>query len=123
MWLEYLKIARKALGGHAFRSSLTVLSITVGTFSIVVMSSLAESGLTTLRKGVEEIGGARVLFVERKPPERAEKKAGSWSKGITLQDRDAISASIPHLAGRSMYASLWRREVTGDSGRGGRTDG
>jgi putative ABC transport system permease protein len=90
MWIEYLKIAQKVLRTHKFRSFLTVLSITIGAFSIVVMSSLAESGLRSLAKGIEELGGARMMFVERKPPERAELKASSWTKGITLQDRDAI---------------------------------
>ena len=44
MWFEYLKIAQKVLRAHKFRSALTVLSITVGAFSIVLMTSLAESG-------------------------------------------------------------------------------
>lgn len=116
MWLEYLRIARTALGAHRFRSALTVLSITIGAFSIVAMSSLAASGLRSLRRGVEELGGARMLFVERKQPERAVKKVGSWSKGITLQDRDAVFAAVPYLVGKAMYASLWRKEVRADSG-------
>ena len=45
VWFEYLNIARKVLVAHKFRSLLTVLSITIGAFSIVVMSSLAQSGL------------------------------------------------------------------------------
>ena len=64
MWFEYLIIARKVLYGHKFRSLLTVLSITIGAFSIVLMSSLAQSGLTTLFRGIEELGGGRLLFIE-----------------------------------------------------------
>jgi len=57
MWLEYLIIARKVLFAHKFRSLLTVLSITIGAFSIVLMSSLAQSGSTTLFRSIEELGG------------------------------------------------------------------
>jgi len=122
MWLEYLRIAQKVLRAHKFRSFLTVLSITIGAFSIVVMSSLAESGLSSLKRGIEDLGGSRLMFVERKPPERAEKKGVSYTKGITLQDRDTVFGSLPHLSGKSMYASLWRRDVLADSGKSGRTD-
>ena len=122
MWLEYLRIAARVLRAHKFRSFLTVLSITIGAFSIVVMSSLAESGLSSLKRGIEDIGGSRLLFVDKKPPERAEAKAVSWTRGITLQDRDAIFGALPHLDGKSMYASLWRRDEVADSGVTGRSD-
>src|ERR1700752_4032430 len=122
MWLEYLRIAQRVLRAHKFRSFLTVLSITIGAVSIVVMSALAQSGLSSLKRGIEEGGGARMMFVERKPPERAENKAASWSKGITMQDRDAIFSSLPHVTGKSMYSSLWRRDVLADSGVNGRID-
>src|SRR5579885_792780 len=121
MWIEYLRIAQKVLRAHKFRSFLTVLSITIGAFSIVVMSSLAESGLSSLARGIEDLGGARLMFVERKPPERAEKKGVSYTKGITLQDREVVFDSLPHLTGNSMYASLWMRDVLADSGTSGRT--
>jgi len=55
MWLEYINIARKVLVAHKFRSLLTVLSITIGAFSIVVMSSLAESGLSSLARGLAAV--------------------------------------------------------------------
>src|SRR2546430_1881550 len=64
MWFEYLRVAQKALRAHKFRSLLTVLSITIGAFSIVLMSSLAESGLATLSKGVEG-RGSRALALGR----------------------------------------------------------
>src|SRR5947209_8006378 len=63
MFYEYLRIAVRVLRAHKFRSSLTVLSITIGALSIVLMSSLAESGSTTLFQGLEEIGGGRLVCV------------------------------------------------------------
>ena len=122
MWFEYVRIAQKVLRAHKFRSLLTVLSITIGAFSIVVMSSLAESGLTTLAKGIEDLGGGRLIDVGVKAPERAEEKQASYSRGMTVADRDVVFASLPHVVEKSMYTPLWRKDVVGDSGVIARTD-
>src|SRR5260370_40747719 len=97
MWFEYLNIARKVLVAHKFRLLLTVLSITIGAFSIVLMSSLAQSGSTTLFRAIEELGGGRIIMVGPKEVEREEGKASSYTRGITLQDRDVIYDSVPHV--------------------------
>src|SRR6476646_5196940 len=97
MFFEYLNIARKVLIAHKFRSSLTVLSITIGAFSIVLMSSLANSGLTTLFRGIEELGGARLILIAPKPAEREEAKQSSYMRGITGDDGELIFARAPHV--------------------------
>jgi len=122
MWLEYLRIARKVLWAHRFRSLLTVLSVTFGAFSIVLMSSLAESGLNTLAKGLEDLGGARLVDVGANKPERAENKMVSYSRGITVEDREVLFQAVPFVVERSMFSELWRRDVAGDSGVFTRTD-
>ncbi len=122
MWLEYLNIARKVLVGHKFRSLLTVLSITIGAFSIVVMSSLAQSGLTTLFRGIEELGGGRLIFIAPKQPERAENKTASYTRGLTVEDRDIVFSRLPHVAEHSMFTPLGRKEMVSDTGRIKRTD-
>ena len=122
MWWEYLRIARRVLSAHKFRSTLTVLSITIGAFSIVVMSSLAESGLTTLKAGIDEIGGARLLDLGAKPPERSDRKRGSYFRGLTQEDRNALFAALPHLQAKAMWSSLWRRDIVGDTGKFSRSD-
>jgi putative ABC transport system permease protein len=122
MWLEYLRIASRVLRAHKFRSLLTVLSITIGAFSIVVMTSLAESGLSTLARGIEDLGGARLVEVFVKPPERAENKRTNYGKGITVADRDVLFDSLPHVVERSMWTSLWRKDAASDAGTLTRTD-
>jgi putative ABC transport system permease protein len=122
MWIEYLRIAQKVLRTHKFRSILTVLSITIGAFSIVLMSSLAQSGLTTLVKNIEEIGGARLLFVSGKKPQRMERKAENYNNGITLADRDLLYEALPHVVTHSTYTQRNRRDVLGDTGENGRVD-
>src|SRR6266542_5240534 len=122
MWFEYLIIARKVLYGHKFRSLLTVLSITIGAFSIVLMSSLAQSGLTTLFRGIEELGGGRLLFIAPKPAERGEAKQASYTRGLTVEDRDLVFSRLPHVVEHSMFTALGRKEMVSDTGRMKRTD-
>ena len=122
MWLEYLNIARKVLVAHKFRSLLTVLSITIGAFSIVVMSSLAQSGLTTLFRGMEELGGGRLIFIAPKQAERGEAKQSSYSRGLTVEDRDLVFSRLKHVVEHSMFTPLGRKEMVSDTGRIKRTD-
>jgi putative ABC transport system permease protein len=120
MWLEYLRIALKVLRSHKSRSALTVLSITIGAFSIVLMTSLADSGLKTLWAGVEEIGGARLMAVWRKPPDAMESKQMSYSRGLTREDADALR-DLPHLRLLTENVTL-RKTVHSDAGRQVNTD-
>jgi putative ABC transport system permease protein len=122
MLFEYLRIARKILVAHKFRSGLTVLSITIGAFSIVLMSSLAESGLTTLWKGIEELGGGRLVWLISKNVERGEAKHASYTRGITSEDRDLLMARLPHVVEHTWFASPGRRELVSDDGTETRSD-
>lgn len=110
----YFRIAVRALRAHLFRSFLTTVSILIGGFSIVLMSSLASSGLATLSRGIEELGGAHLLFVGEKKPERMERKTTSYSAGITMKDRDVLFESIPHVVSRTMYVTMGQIGISGD---------
>ncbi len=120
-WREYLRVALRALRANRFRSLLTVSSITLGAFSIVFMSSLAQSGLTTLARDIEELGGARIIMIAPKKAERSPKKGGSPGF-ITTRDRDRLYAALPHLKAATMFSTLDRRDISNDQGRTGRTD-
>jgi putative ABC transport system permease protein len=113
---QILRMATGALSANRARSTLTVLSITIGAFAIVVMSSLAESGLLTLSKGVEDLGGARIIMVWQKWPEKGENKQFAYARGLSLADRERVFEGIPHVAGVSLYKSLGPQEVTAESG-------
>lgn len=122
MWREYVRIALRALRAHKFRSALTVSSITLGAFSIVLMSSLATSGLTTLAHDIEELGGARIIMIAPKAPERVPNKEGSAPGLITPKDREILWEALPHTAAKSMYATLDRKDAINDRGDTARTD-
>src|SRR5262245_10831697 len=122
MLIEYLRIAKRALLAHKFRSFLTVLSITIGAFSIVLMSSLAQSGSTTLFRSFEELGGGRIIMVGPKEVEREEAKASSYLRGLTIQDRDLLFSAVPNVVERTMFSRLGRKDAIADNGRMVRTD-
>ena len=121
MWIEHVRIAWRALSGHALRSLLTVSSIMVGALAIVLASSLAEAALRTLMRNIEELGGARLVLLAPKVPERAEKKAAA-PRGFEARDRELVTAGVPHLAGHALYAGLGMRDARSDAGRVARTD-
>lgn len=114
--METLRLAAGALAQNRGRSLLTVLSILIGAFAIVVMTSLAESGLLTINRGIEELGGARILFVLQKAPERGDGKQFAYRSGLVLADRDRILTGLPHVAGASMFSRIGRREVMNETG-------
>ncbi|WP_437681751.1 ABC transporter permease [Sorangium sp. So ce131] len=122
MWTGYLVIAAKALSAHRLRSMLTVLSITIGAFAIVLMSSLAESGITTLSRGIEETGGARLILLAPKVPERAEGKQGMYPPGFERRDKERLFAGVPHVTEVVMFASLGMQDILSEQGKQARTD-
>ena len=111
LFYEFLRVGWTVLSMHKFRSALTLLSIAIGTFSIVLMSSLATSGTTTMTRGLEDVGGARMVIVFPKEPEQAEKKRASYSRGLTLDDTNALRGRIPNLRALSMMTEMGDQEV------------
>lgn len=116
-----LRGAVRALAAHRFRSLLTVSSITLGAFSIVLMSSLAGSGLTTLIRDVEELGGARILIFAPKKPEREAARAAE-ARPLSVHDRDHLAEALPHVEAMTLYTSLDRQEVQTAEGVRARAD-
>jgi putative ABC transport system permease protein len=111
MFWEFLRIGLGVLRAHKFRSALTVLSITIGAFSVVVMSSLAKSGIATIARGIEDIGGARMVIFFPKAPERAERKRANYFRGLTPEDADALRGNVPGAVLFEMHSELGQRDV------------
>jgi putative ABC transport system permease protein len=122
MWWTRLSLAAHSLRAHSLRTLLTVASIAIGCFGIVAMTSLAESGLSTLARSIEDMGGARLLLFEAKPPERQEDRVGAYRHGLTLQDRDRAFSDLPGVLGVSLTAVLGARDVESDAGKSASTD-
>ncbi|MFC1849014.1 ABC transporter permease [candidate division CSSED10-310 bacterium] len=109
MLREYLNISWDTLRQHRFRTFLTLLAIVLGSFSIVLMTSLAESGLATIMSGVESLGGSRIIFIGPKQPERAKDKA-FYSRGLIPEDITLIKEQVPYVERVSSIKTLNSRE-------------
>jgi putative ABC transport system permease protein len=122
MFVQGLKIAWGALSARKGRSLLTLSTVGIGCFAIVLAASLAASGLASLKQSVEELGGARLIFVTPKVPESGEKKQGESDGEIGEEDRDALAAGVPHLEALTHFAGLDEHDATSDVGRSSRAD-
>lgn len=120
--MDDLRVAAKSLWTHRFRSGLSLLSVAIGAFAIVLMSSLALSGFETLRRGIEDLGGARLMLVVPKEPMRAKVKAHAFERGLTRLDQDQVFSGLPHLADHCRFASMRDKRVIGDDGKSARAD-
>ena len=116
MAADYVRIAGRVLFAHKLRSLLTVVSITIGAFSIVLMTSLADSGLNTIIKDVEDMGGARLLLITPDTPEKAKDKAHLAPGYFVEADRVALMAALPHLAESTWYAEVGEQPIGDDEG-------
>lgn len=97
MLREYLRLAFRTLGANRMRATLTVLSITIGVAAVILLTSLAQSGLSTLVRGVEEMGGTRFIMVMPEAPKKAAKKQGNYLKGLTYADARALEGRLPFV--------------------------
>lgn len=97
MLLEYLRLGLHQIAAHKLRSFLTVLSITIGAASIVAMTSLAQSGLATLTRGIEDVGGTRFIAIMTDAPKKAAAKRDNYARRLTMGDRDALAHEVPNL--------------------------
>ncbi len=122
MLVETLRLALAELWAHRLRSGLTSLSITVGAFTIVFMSSLAESGLRSLVRSIDELGGGRMLLVAPREPVRAAAKGASYDRGLRPVDREVVLGGLPGVEASALSASAGEVDVVAGSGKRGRSD-
>lgn len=97
MLREFLRLALRTLRTYRLRSSLTVLAITIATSSIILLVSLAQSGLATLAKGIEEVGGTRFIMLWQDSPKKAANKQGNYQGGLKYSDAQALRSRIPYI--------------------------
>ena len=122
MFIQGLKIAWGSLSSRKARSLLTLSTVAIGCFAIVLAASLAASGLESLKQSIEELGGARLILIEPKLAESAEKKRAQSDAEIGEDDRAALSLDLPHLETLTHYAGLDEQDITSDVGRSARAD-
>jgi putative ABC transport system permease protein len=108
---ETLREAWRTLRTNPFRTLLTMLSVTIGTFSIVVMLSLAQSGHRTLSQAIESIGGSQLLlWIPSEGKTASLRDKAVYDRGFTDVDLEQLR-SIPHLATATVMAGYGRESV------------
>lgn len=115
-------LAARALLAHRFRAALTLLSVFIGALAIVLMSSLAQSGFATIKRSIEEVGGARLILIVPEEPERARAKAKAYRTGLTDDDSERTLAGVPHVLDATRFASLRKHDVTAGDGTSTQAD-
>jgi putative ABC transport system permease protein len=94
MLAEYVALAVDTIRAQRLRAALTVLAIALGVGAVIVLTSVAQSGLATITKGLEEMGGARIILIWQDDPKAAAKKKGNYLKGLTRADAAAIRERV-----------------------------
>jgi putative ABC transport system permease protein len=122
MLIQGLKIAWSSLSSRKARSFLTLSTVAIGCFAIVLAASLAASGLESLKQSIEELGGARLILIEPKLAESAEKKQAQSDAEIGEDDRAALATDMPHLESLTHLSTLEEQDIISDVGRSARAD-
>jgi putative ABC transport system permease protein len=108
-----------AVRSNRIRTLLTAGSVAVGICSVVLLSSMARSGLSSLTAGLEGMGGARLVMVF---PKRAEGGRARYASPLTLADVEALRGRIPHVNWISSQSVLGEKSVTVGPGRDATVD-
>lgn len=111
MLLETALLALRTLRGNLFRTVLTMLSVTIGTFSIVVMLSLAQSGQKTLSQAIEQVGGMRmVIWIPSEGEAASARDKAVYDRGFTDEDLAALK-QVPYLAAIATEATYGSESI------------
>ena len=110
--LEVLKVSLTSLRANKLRSSLTILGIIVGIFSIITISTIIAMLRTSIEEGVSSLG-SNTFQVQKWPAVRIGGH-GSWAKyrnrkNITVDNFDDLETKL-----------VESKAVAATSGRGGR---
>jgi putative ABC transport system permease protein len=92
--LEMARIAWGEVKAHALRSSVTLLSVASAVAAVIFLGSLARSGTASLKRGIEDIGGARLIAVFPKTSERTKKGFG---RPLSFDDAELVRSRVEHV--------------------------
>lgn len=106
---EGVLMALGALWGNKLRSSLTILGVLIGVWSVIAMTSLIQGLDNAVQGSIDELG-SNILFVDRFPPETdyddlTEEERNR--KFMTVVEADAIRENCPAVAAVSPENHYW----------------
>ncbi len=101
------------LAANRLRTLLVALSVALGAGAISLMVSLSKSGVATIAKSIEDVGGRRIIFLYSRDP-KVVVNGGRYDKGITAADAVAIKERVPHLEDAAYFLNLKGETISGN---------
>lgn len=104
-------MAMGALVGNKFRSSLTILGVLIGVWSVIAMTSLISGLDSAVEESISGMG-SNILFVDRFPPEVDYDDLTDEQRNrkfMTVDEADAIRDNCPSVAAVSPENHYWAR--------------
>jgi putative ABC transport system permease protein len=105
---EMLRVAWDEVKAHALRSSVTLVSVGSAVAAVIFLGSLARSGTASLKRGIEDIGGARLVAVFPKTSDRTRKGFG---RPLSFEDAQVIRNRVAHVEQVAAIVPLGQRLV------------
>jgi putative ABC transport system permease protein len=108
---EGLLMAMGALVGNKFRSSLTILGVLIGVWSVIAMTSLISGLDSAVEESISSMG-SNILFVDRFPPEVDYDDLTDEQRNrkfMTVMEANAIRDNCPSVAAVSPENHHWVR--------------
>ncbi len=104
-------LALGAIWGNKLRSSLTILGVLIGVWSVIAMTSLIQGLDNAVQGSIDELG-SNVIFVDRFPPgtdhhDLTEEERNR--KYMMVEEADAIRENCPAVAAVSPENHHWGR--------------
>lgn len=102
-------MALGAIWGNKFRSSMTILGVLIGVWSVIAMTSLI-TGLDQAVQGSIDSIGSNVLFIDRFPPEVQWDDLSDEERNrkfMTVEEADAIRKNCPAVVAVSPENHYW----------------
>ncbi len=106
---EGISLALHSLLSNKFRSSLTILGVLIGVWSVIAMSSLIKGLDNAVQGSIDELG-SNILFVSKYPPEVDYDDLTDEErnrKGITIEEAMVIEQNCPSVAAVSPENHYW----------------
>jgi putative ABC transport system permease protein len=106
---EGVLMALNSLWSNKFRSSLTILGVLIGVWSVIAMTSLIKGLDDAVQGSIDELG-SNILFVDRFEPGKEHDDMTEEEKNrkfITIEEANAIRDNCPTVAAVSPENHFW----------------
>ncbi|PKK82256.1 MAG: hypothetical protein CVT49_14625 [candidate division Zixibacteria bacterium HGW-Zixibacteria-1] len=106
---EGILMAFSALIGHKFRSSLTILGVLIGVWSVIGMTSLIIGLDSAVQSSIDNLGN-NIIFIDRFGPEVDYDELTEEERNrkyMTVVEAEAIKAGCPTVAAVSPENHYW----------------